>query len=101
MKRFGQLTQEEKQLAEEKALETLLEEVITGSVHFNDDANKDDLQARIDQGLAMASCMGTPWFAADYIMDLAGEDLKSIARPMAFDAIYPQRGEALILGVAQ
>jgi hypothetical protein len=96
MKTYQALTQEDQAKAREKALVELLEAILSGQIRFNDEANGDDLQARIDKAADEAEKMQTPWFTHEYIMDTCREDLEAIAGPQAEEALYPEPGEHVI-----
>lgn len=100
MKRFEELTETQQQKAEEKALVSLLEAILEGGIRFNDALNGDNLQARIDAACEKAEKMHTPWLAHEYILDTCRPELEGMARCDAEDAIYPERGERCIAGVA-
>ena len=95
MRTYQDLTEEEKTRAREKALEELLE-AITEGVRFDDKANGDNLQARIDAAGEAAEKMQTPWFWTSYIMDTCKEDLESMALADAESALYPGPEERTI-----
>lgn len=100
MKSFGQLTEKQQGKALEVALNELLDAVCAGAIRFDDGLNSDDLQARIDAAIAKAEEMQTPWFAGEYVMDTCREDLESMARADAEDALYPESKERTIANVA-
>jgi len=100
MKTFEQLSETEKARAFEKCLCLLLRQVTTGAIRFNDTLNGDDLQARIDAATVRAEAMRTPWFAHEYILDTCREELESIARCDAADALYAAPSEFIMTGVA-
>lgn len=99
MRRYNDLNKKEKEKAFQKALASLLEAVVTGTISFNDALNHDDLQARIDRAIEKAEQMQTPWFAHEYIMDdeHAKNELEAMARVDAEDAYYPEAGEIVFL----
>ena len=99
MKTFEQLTAEQQEKALDRAVGSLLEIIIGGQMRFNDSANNDNLQERIDAACAKAENMRTPWFAHEYIMDTCSEDIRSLAQCDAEDAIYLERGENAISGI--
>ena len=96
MKTYQELTQEEQARARGKALTELLTVICEGAIRFNDAANGDTLQARIDAAGAQADAMQTPWFFHEYIMDTCQEDLESMALADAEEALYPEAGERVI-----
>jgi hypothetical protein len=101
VKTYDELTEAQQELARSKALDSLLEAVLEG-LRFSDELNGDDLQARIDAAGQKADDMRTPWFAAEYIMDdeSAAEELRGMAECDAEDALYSERGEWVVAGVA-
>ena len=100
MKRYAELTQEQRGEAVEKAAGKLLGAILEGGLHFNDSLNHDDLQARIDKAIAKAEAMRTPWFAHEYIMETCQEEIVGMATCDAEDAYYPEPGELTIGGIA-
>jgi hypothetical protein len=100
MKSFEQLTDTEKVAAIQRATNKLLDAICEGSVRFNDALNGDNLQARIDSAIAAANAMQTPWFASEYVMDACRDDIESMARCDAEDALYAEPGESVVHGIA-
>jgi hypothetical protein len=99
MKKWKRLNKTQKQAAIQKAVNRLLEDIIEGGIRFNDGANHDDLQARIDTAIAKADKMQTPWFANEYIMDTCKGEIESMARVDAEDAIYLEPHEIAVKGI--
>lgn len=93
LKTYEQLTPEQQKAAQEKELNELLKAVVTGEIRFNDEANHDDLQARIDGALRHAEEMQTPWFAGEIIMERCGDDLRSLAEAGAEQNLYAEPGD--------
>ena len=100
MKRYADLSDEQKKKALEKATSQLLDAIMLGSDRFNDELNQDDLQARIDVAIALAEANRTPWFAAEYIMDTCKEDIHDMAQVIAENALYTDQNENVIGGIA-
>jgi cell division protein FtsB len=96
MRNYNQLSQEEKTKAKNINLGGLLEAVIEGAIRFSDEANHDDLQARIDTACEKASKMQTPWFAHEYILDTCRKDLETMVQAEVEDSLYPDSGERII-----
>lgn len=96
MRTYSQLSTEEQAKAEKLALQELLEAIVEGGVRFTDDANKDDLQARIDKAFAESERMQTPWFAGEMILEAARPELEALAKVQAEDALYPGPNEHTI-----
>jgi hypothetical protein len=96
MRRFKELNEKERKRAFDLALENVLIAICEGDVHFNDEFNKDDLQARIDAAIAKAAAMYTPWFTGEYIMDTCGKELSVLARMDAENAYYPSISDVVI-----
>lgn len=96
MKTYDQLTLAEQRQAEAQALDSLLQAIIEGAIRFNDKANDDDLQARIDKAGKQADEMRTPWFVGEYIMDTCRPELEGMAQVDAQDALYPDPTEHVI-----
>lgn len=97
---WDDLTTDEQQKAEAACLADLLTAVVDGAVRFNDEANRDTLQAAIDAAGQKAEEVRTPWFVGEIIMEASyknmdsddasvGEALRGMARCDAEDAIYP------------
>jgi hypothetical protein len=100
MKTWEQLSPDEKLRATAKATGSLLEAILEGTFRFNDELNKDDLQARIDGAITEAEKLHTPWFAGEIIMERAGEEIESMAICDAKDALYPEPCELVLEGIA-
>ena len=100
MKKFDELTEEQKTKAIEKTLIEILEDIVNGSIRFNDELNQDDLQARIDKAFDKAEKMRPPWFSHEYILETCREDLESLAICQAEDMIYLEQNEFAVRGVA-
>jgi len=96
MKNWSGLSEKERELAKHAALTHILKAVIEGGLRFDDRANNDNLQKRIDQALAEAERMRTPWFAHEYIMESCGQELQSFAADDAVDAFYPEDSEFIL-----
>jgi len=98
MRTYQELTPEQQDKARIKALERLLTDITEG-LRFNDAANGDDLQARIDAAGEKSEAMQTPWFWHEYIMDTCRDELESMAAADAEDAedaLYPEPGERVL-----
>lgn len=108
MRTYDQLTTDEQERARDKAINTLLEGILKGAIHFNDELNHDSLQAAIDGACEQANAMHTPWFASEYIMEAkfkgdglaltetVGDTLRGMALCDAEDALYPGAAERII-----
>lgn len=92
------LSADEQVGAEEKAAENIIRAILEGRIRFNDEANRDDLQARIDAQIQKAEDMQTPWFAPAYLYDdpVVKEAIEGMARSQAEDAVYLDAGEQAI-----
>ena len=88
MKTFDELNEKQQASAINTSLSSLLETILESAIRFNDEANHDNLQARIDAACQKAEAMKTPWFAHEYILDTCLEDLEGMARCQAEDTIY-------------
>src|SRR3990170_4042102 len=62
MRTYEQLSPEEKVKAFDKSLDGLLTDIVEGTIRFDDQANGDNLQARIYAAIGKANDMQTPWF---------------------------------------
>ena len=100
MKTFDQLTPDLQKSAIEAASTSLLRAICEGAIRFNDGLNGDSLQARIDAAAKRADEMQTPWFMHEYVMDTCREEIEGMARADAEDALYPERGERCVPGIA-
>ncbi len=100
MKTYDQLTEAQKELALSKCVDLLLEAIVDGGIRFNDSLNGDGLQARIDTAWANMERLQTPWFIGEAIMETCREDITGMAQCDAEDALYPEKGERTIDGVA-
>ena len=113
MKKFEELTQEQKDEALETSTGRLLEAIVSGHIRFDDEKNGDEFQAAIDLARAEASKMQTPWFAGEYVMDArfypgeghiveddglwpVGESIRSMASVDAEATFYLEDGETAI-----
>ena len=113
MKRFEELTQEQKDEAVETFTGELLEAIVGGLIRFDDEKNGDTFQAAIDLATAKASEMQTPWFAGEYVMDArfypgdghiveddglypVSNHIRGMATVDAEDAFYLEDGETAI-----
>ena len=94
---FNNLSTDLRETAVNRCLESLLTSILDGSIRFNDQANQDDLQARIDVAYSKADKMQTPWFASEYIMETCGEELRGMAQYDAEDALYPTTEQFIYL----
>lgn len=100
MKTFEQLTPEQQTAAVDKCTVDLLTAIVEGAIRFNDALNHDDLQKRIDAAAKEAGRMQTPWFTHEYIMDTCREEIRGMAQCDAEDALYSEKGERVIPGIA-
>ena len=99
MKTYDQLTQPEKDAAEDKAFENILEAIIEGGIRFADEKNQDSLQARIDAAIEEANNLQTPWFAGECVMDACGDELRGMAASDAENALYSEPSEYVVSGI--
>ena len=95
MRRYNELTEEEQAKAKVVCANRFLEAII-GGVRFNDEANDDDLQKRIDAAIAKAERLQTPWFAGEMIMETCGDEINDMASSNAEDAFYPDTDDLVI-----
>lgn len=95
MKTFDQLNETQQALAIEKCLVDILTDIVEGRIRFDD-----PLQDRIDAAMDEAERMQTPWFAADYVIKAIDAELSGMALADATHALYPERGERIVEGVA-
>jgi len=95
---FTELDSDEQTEAENVCLSELLHAIVADGLRFNDEANNDDVQARIDAAAQEMDDMQTPWFLAERIMEdeKVAELLRGIARADAEDAYYPAPGITIV-----
>lgn len=102
MKKFDELTQEQQAEAVKLAEEQLLEAIVYEGIRFDDEANGNDLQTRIDAAFAEAERMQTPWYAGNYIMDTCKEDIHELAMGSAMEALYAEPNDPpVVTGIIQ
>lgn len=97
MKTFEQLSEQEQDAARAFCLENLLRDILEGGLRFDDGANENYVQSRIDVAWAKAEDMQTPWFANEYIMEAVGDDLRSMAQCDAEAAQYAGVDDAPVI----
>ena len=101
MKTYEELSDAEREKARERCLTDILTDICKGVLRFDDRANGDGLQARIDAAFADAEANRTPWFAHEYIMSVCREDLEGMAACDAEDAVYATEEDPQVLrGIA-
>jgi hypothetical protein len=93
LKKFCELTPHQRERAVEEALRRILLAVTDGGLRFNDLANANDLQARIDAA-RVRSEQHEQDFTTAVLLTCSGE-LGALARMSARDAIYTE-GETVI-----
>ena len=98
MRTFEQLSEAEQASAEEIATGEILRAILEGRLRFNDELNRDDLQARIDRALEASEENRTPWFAHEFLMEdpTVAESVRGMARGDAETALYPDPDQAII-----
>jgi hypothetical protein len=102
LKRFDELTTEQQERAVDRCMVQLMEGIVEGYIVFNDSANKDDLQARINAACEKAAAMRTPWFAGEYILDTCKAELESLARGEAMESLYSEPEDPPVhIGIVQ
>jgi hypothetical protein len=97
MKYFDDLTEKQQGAAVQYCLNDLLVGIVEGAIRFDDEKNGDDLQARIDDAFARAELAMTPWFAHEYIMEVARDELVAMARADAAATVYLEEDDAPIV----
>lgn len=100
MKTFDELTDAQQEHAIHKCIVSLLEDIVGGTIRFDDKANGTDIQARIDAAIAEAERMLTPWFAPQYVLKAIDAELSGMALSQATESLYSEAGEWVIEGVA-
>src|SRR3990167_9558441 len=95
MRRFDDLTEKEQAASEQAAQASILEDIVSGFMRFNDEANGDDIQSRINaEGWGMVR-MQKPGFLAERPM---GENqvralVEGMARSLVEDTYFLEPGE--------
>jgi hypothetical protein len=87
MKQFHQLSPPQQERAIAIALERLLTAIAQG-LRFNDAANGNALQDRIDRAWEQATREQVPHMWGDFILTTCREDLTRVATMTARDAVY-------------
>lgn len=93
MKQFTELSAAQQERAVEEAFRRLLRAVTDGGLRFNDLANGNDLQARIDEARERSSGISQLW--RHLVARACSEELSTLARMSARDAVYSE-GETVI-----
>lgn len=104
MKKYEDLTTEQKVQAENAALVKLLEWAVSGLTGFVHD---DEVQVAIEEAVEHARSFKTPWFAHEYILDATyeaedgttrsvREHLEKLAYEDAKEAYYPEPGDLVL-----
>lgn len=90
MKQFDELDATQQAWALDRARDALIRALLVEGLCFNDHANGDDLQARIDAAITRADDMQTAWFASSYLMDdpVVKSAVDAMACCDAEDALY-------------
>ena len=101
MLRFAELTPDQKEKAIGHETVEFLKGILEGAIRFDDKANRDTLQRRIDRAFAKAERLHTPWFAHEIIMEdpYCAKRIKSMAAASAESALYTEANEHVIDGV--
>ena len=94
MKKYDELTEEQKEKAVNICLTNLLTAIIEGQFVFDD-----ELGNKIEEAFKKAEKKRTPWFSHEYIMDTCSEELKEMALEDAKQVIYSEPTEWVIKGV--
>ena len=95
MKKWDELTVDQRTDATQRALTALLTDIIEGRMRFDDAKNHDDLQARIDKAGEKADAMRTPWFVHEFIMEdpVLKEALTGVAIASMEDAVFAEQDD--------
>jgi hypothetical protein len=96
MKKFNELTKSQQKKALNFFLTDLLQNIAAGIIVFNDKANGDDLQARINAAGEEADRLQTPWFIGEIIMEKCGKELTAMAQCTAEDHLYAEDHEKFV-----
>ena len=95
MKLFTDLTTKQQAAATRLTLTRILWAITEGGLRFDDSANGDELQARIDRAREKVEREQTPHLWGEEILLLCREDLTKIAARAARDAVFTE-GETTI-----
>jgi hypothetical protein len=93
MKLFDDLSLAQQERAVEESLRRILAAVTGGGLRFNDLANGNDLQARIDRARVQSEPTLEGWAAL--VLSTCREELQALARMAARDAVFTE-GETVI-----
>jgi len=95
MKKFADLTPPQQEGAVQITLKRLVHAITEGGLRFNDAANGNHLQDRIDRAREEADRVQDPTLWARLVLERCKEDLTGIARRSAEDAVFTT-GESVI-----
>lgn len=93
MKSFSALTNAQQERAIQETLRRLVHAIVAGDLRFNDIANGNDLQARIDHGRQLTVL--APDAYPGWLLLHCTKDLQILARETAVNAVY-REGETVI-----
>jgi hypothetical protein len=88
MKRFDQLSSRQQEGAVQLTLQRLLSAIIDGGLRFNDLANGNRLQDRIDRARAAVERQQTPHLLGEAVLRTCRDDLLKLARESAEAAVF-------------
>lgn len=97
MKTFNQLEDGQKAKAVAESLRRILIAITSGGLRFNDVANGNDLQARIDSVLEEAESPGFSGDVNTLLLLKCQKELAAIARLAARDAVYVENDTVIAL----
>lgn len=92
MKTYQELSDEQRKKAVEAMLTKTLTWLCEGLMPFADE----DIADRINEAIANANKMRTPWFAHEYIMESCGLELRAYAEEDAKRAFYREPGDLVL-----
>ena len=88
--KFDDLSMVDKRRSIKYFMNKLINRLVGREITFDDKANKDDFQARVDAAIEKAEDNRTPWFAGEYMLEdsYLEEMIYAMARSDAKSAIY-------------
>ena len=98
IRKYENLSVKEKQAAVQNMLNQLLDSIMNGEVHFDDEKNGEPIQERIEASVQKAEQLQTPWFATEIIMEneWLRNKLIEIATAEAEQAVYPEADQIVV-----
>lgn len=98
MKRYSELTQEQQRRAVRLAFDRLLDAVSNRGLRFNDIANGNRLQERIDACIEKAEREQLDHMIPEYVAAACMEDLVQLAEQTARNAVFVENETTMNIG---